>query len=244
MRYFIEFSYNGFNYHGWQMQPNAITVQEKMNSCVSTLIKKKIELIAAGRTDTGVHARQMFAHFDCEKINDLEDFIFKMNSFLPNDIFIKDVFSVNKDSHARFSAISRTYEYYISNSKQVFNPNIYTFFKKLNIDKMNEASLYLLGEKDFTSFSKLHSDSYTNICNVSEIKFEKIDENIMFSITSNRFLRNMVRSIVGTLIDVGTSKIQSDKINYILKMKNRSEAGFSVPAKGLFLTRIIYPKNI
>ena len=167
-----------------------------------------------------------------------------MNSFLPNDIFIKDIFSVNKDSHARFSAISRTYEYYISNSKQVFNPNIYTFFKKLNIEKMNEASLYLLGEKDFTSFSKLHSDSYTNICNVSEIKFEKIDENIIFSITSNRFLRNMVRSIVGTLIDVGTSKIQSDKINHILKMKNRSEAGFSVPAKGLFLTKIIYPKNI
>ena len=167
-----------------------------------------------------------------------------MNSFLPNDIFVIQIFKVKDQSHARFSALSRTYKYYISHKIDIFNPNVHVVRKDLNVDEMNKASKYILGEKDFTSFSKLHSETFTSICNVSISSWEIQDDKLVFTITSNRFLRNMVRSIVGTLIDVGLGKIQEQDLVNIINQKDRSAWEFLFPLKPLFITNIIYPKNI
>ena len=244
MRYFIKFSYNGSNYHGWQIQPNANTVQNELQKCLSILLKRNIELVGAGRTDAGVHAKQMFAHFNYSKNIENDKIIYKLNSFLPDDIFVTQIFKVKDQSHARFSAVSRTYKYYISHKIDIFNPNVHVVRKDLNIEKMNKASKHIVGEKDFTSFSKLHSETFTSICNVSMASWEIQDDKLVFTITSNRFLRNMVRSIVGTLIDVGLSKIQEQDLINIITQKDRSAAGVSAPAKALFITNISYPKNI
>ena len=244
MRYFIKFSYNGSNYHGWQIQPNAKTVQNELQKCLSILLQKNIELVGAGRTDAGVHAKQMFAHFNYSKNIENNKIIHKLNSFLPNDIFVIQIFKVKDQSHARFSAVSRTYKYYISHKIDIFNPNVHVVRKDLNVEKMNKASKHIVGEKDFTSFSKLHSETFTSICNVLMASWEIQDDKLVFTITSNRFLRNMVRSIVGTLIDVGLSKIQEKDLIDIINQKDRSAAGVSVPAKALFITNISYPKNI
>jgi len=244
MRYFIELSYNGTNYHGWQKQLNANSVQEELTKCISILLQEEVEIIGAGRTDAGVHAEQMFAHFDIEISIDSEKFIPKLNSFLPNDISIKRIFKVKEDTHARFTAISRTYQYFVSTQKDIFNPNLHLVFKNLDIDKMNKACKYLMGEQDFTSFSKVNTDTITNNCDITHAKWNKKGGNIIFTISANRFLRNMVRSIVGTLIDVGTGKIEVEEIKKIIENKNRREAGISVPAKALFLTQVKYPENI
>lgn len=244
MRYFIEFSYNGTNYHGWQKQPNANTVQEEMEKCMSVLLQEEIELMGAGRTDAGVHATQMFAHFDSDTIIDSQKIVSKLNSFLPSDISIVRIFSVKKDIHARFTAIGRTYKYYVSTEKNIFNPNTYLFFKKLDVDKMNEACKYLLGEQDFTSFSKLHTDTLTNNCDITKAIWKQEGVNFVFTISANRFLRNMVRSVVGTLLDVGYGKIEGEEIKIIIEKKDRCSAGTSVPAKALFLTQVKYPNNI
>ena len=244
MRYFIEFSYNGTNYHGWQKQPNANTVQEEMEKCMSVLLQEEIELMGAGRTDSGVHATQMFAHFDSDTIIDTEKIVSKLNSFLPSDISIVRIFSVKEDIHARFTAIGRTYKYYVSTEKNIFNPNTYLFFKKLDVDKMNEACKYLMGEQDFTSFSKLHTDTFTNNCDITKAIWEQEGVNFVFTISANRFLRNMVRSVVGTLLDVGYGKIEVEEIKIIIEKKDRCSAGTSVPAKALFLTQVKYPNNI
>ena len=244
MRCLIEFSYNGTNYHGWQKQPNANSVQEELTKCLSVLLQEEIKIIGAGRTDTGVHAEQMFAHFDSKISVDFEKIVVQLNSFLPNDILVKRIFRVKEDTHARFTAVSRTYQYFVSTQKDIFNPNLYFLFKKLDIDKMNEACRYLIGDQDFTSFSKVNTDTFNNNCEITYARWSKEGFSLVFTISANRFLRNMVRSIVGTLIDVGSGKIEVQEIKRIIEKKDRSQAGISVPAKGLFLTQVKYPENI
>ena len=241
MRYFIELSYNGKNYHGWQIQPDVISVQEKLNKAVSTIYQEKIEVVGAGRTDTGVHASQMFAHFDTEIILK-GDVPYKLNSLLPHDIVVSKVFAVADEKHARFTAISRSYEYKIWLGS---NPFLLDFSwqipaQNLNIDRMNEAAKLLLNHTDFQTFSKVKTDVYTYNCDVTEAVWKQNGQELTFYISANRFLRNMVRAIVGTLVDVGLDKISIAKFSEIIESKNRSNAGLSVPAKGLFLTNIKY----
>jgi len=241
LRYFIELSYNGKNYHGWQIQPDAISVQEKINNALSTVYQKDIQIVGAGRTDTGVHASQMFAHFDIDKLVD-DNLEFKLNSILPNDIFIKAIFLVDDEKHARFDALSRSYEYKIWLGR---NPFLLDFSwqihsQKPNVTLMNEAAKLLLDHEDFESFSKVKTNVHTFNCNVTEAFWVQKDNQLTFHISANRFLRNMVRAIVGTLLDVGLEKISISDFKKIIESKNRSNAGLSVPAKGLFLTQIKY----
>lgn len=241
LRYFIELSFNGKNYHGWQIQPDVISVQEKLNHALSTILQHKIEVVGAGRTDTGVHASMMFAHFDTNfKID--SNFSFKLNSILPNDISVKRIFLVNKDKHARFDAIERSYEYRIWLGR---NPFLLDFSwqihsKKPDVHLMNSAAKLLLEYNDFESFSKVKTDVYTFNCKIKEAYWNQDNELLTFFITADRFLRNMVRAIVGTLLDVGLGKISLEDFRNIIESKNRSNAGLSVPAKGLFLTNIKY----
>jgi tRNA pseudouridine38-40 synthase len=241
LRYFIELSYNGKNYHGWQIQPDAISVQEKLNDAISTIFQEKIQVVGAGRTDSGVHASQMFAHFDIEK--ELKgNVVFKLNSILPNDIAVLQVFIVDAEKHARFDATSRSYEYKICLGR---NPFLLDFSWQIHsqrpdVNLMNEAAKLLLEFTDFQTFSKVKTDVYTFNCDVTEAFWELNDNELTFHISANRFLRNMVRAIVGTLVDVGSGKITIDDFRNIIESKNRSNAGLSVPAKGLFLTQIKY----
>jgi len=241
LRYFIELSYQGKNYHGWQIQPDVITVQEKLNKAVSTIFQLNIEVVGAGRTDTGVHASQMFAHFDLDK--ELKgDIPHKLNSVLPPDIVVHNVFTVVNEKHARFDAISRSYEYKVWLGR---NPFLLDFSwqihsQNLNIDLMNEAASLLLEYTDFQTFSKVKTDVYTYNCDVTEAIWKQNGKELTFYISANRFLRNMVRAIVGTLVDVGLGKITKDEFRQIIESKSRSNAGLSVPAKGLFLTKIKY----
>ena len=241
MRYFIELSYQGKNYHGWQIQPDVITVQEKLNKAVSKIFQLNIEVVGAGRTDTGVHASQMFAHFDLDK--ELKgDIPHKLNSVLPPDIVVHNVFTVADEKHARFDAISRSYEYKVWLGR---NPFLLDFSwqihsQNLNIDLMNEAASLLLEYTDFQTFSKVKTDVYTYNCDVTEAIWKQNGKELTFYISANRFLRNMVRAIVGTLVDVGLGKITKDEFRQIIESKSRSNAGLSVPAKGLFLTKIKY----
>ena len=245
MRYFIELSYNGSAYHGWQNQPKAISVQEVLESALSTLLKTPISIMGAGRTDTGVHASQMFAHFDFnDELNDA-NITFKLNSFLPKDIAIHNIFKVKDDAHTRFNALSRTYLYRITLEKNVFTFNN-TFYVKqtLDVDKMNEASKILLDYKDFQCFSKSKTDVKTYHCNIMKAEWLMENNELRFTIKADRFLRNMVRAIVGTMVNIGLDKMHVEDLHTIIKSKNRSEAGFSVPAHALYLTKIEYPDNI
>lgn len=241
MRYFIELSYKGKNYHGWQIQPDVISVQEKLNKAVSTIFQLNIEVVGAGRTDTGVHASQMFAHFDLDK--QLKgDIPHKLNSVLPPDIVVHNVFVVAEEKHARFDAISRSYEYKVWLGR---NPFLLDFSwqihsQNLNIDLMNESANLLLEYTDFQTFSKVKTDVYTYNCDVTEAIWKQNGKELTFYISANRFLRNMVRAIVGTLVDVGLGKITKEDFRQIIESKSRSNAGLSVPAKGLFLTKIKY----
>lgn len=246
MRYFIEISYLGTGYHGWQIQPNAITIQEVLENCMSKILNSKIKLIGAGRTDSGVHANQMFAHFDFNsKIINSNELIYKLNSFLPKKIVINDLIMVKNDAHARFDAISRSYEYHITNKKNPFQINkIYFFKNSLDLKKMNLCSDILLDYNDFKCFSKSKSDVKTYNCNILYAKWEIINEVFVFKIKADRFLRNMVRAIVGTLIEVGKNKISVDDFNNIMIQRDRTKAGFSVPACGLYLVNVKYPKHI
>lgn len=247
-RFFITLSFKGSEYHGWQIQKNAQSVQSTLNSALSLILQTKIEVIGAGRTDTGVHAKFFVAHFDIQSkkfIFSYEDLIFKLNNFLPYDIAVHNIFEVKTDAHARFSAISRTYCYYISRNKNPFkNDFTYYLYGKLDVNKMNQAAALLLENKDFVSFSKSGSDNSSTLCDVTYAKWEEKNDMLIFTITANRFLRNMVRSIVGTLIDVGKGKVNITEFKKIINSKNRSNAGFSVPACGLFLENISYPDNI
>lgn len=241
MRYFIELSYNGKNYHGWQIQPDAISVQEKLNNALSTIFQEKIEVVGAGRTDAGVHASQMFAHFDIDK--ELKgEVVFKLNSILPNDIAVYKVFLVDDEKHVRFDATSRSYEYKIWLGR---NPFLLDFSWQIHsqrpdINLMNEAAKLLLEYTDFQTFSKVKTEVYTFNCDVTEAFWIQNENELTFHISANRFLRNMVRAIVGTLLDVGLEKISVEDFRKIIESKNRGNAGLSVPAKGLFLTHIKY----
>ena len=244
MRFFIQLSYKGTAYHGWQVQPNANTIQEEINKALSTILNVKIEVMGAGRTDTGVHAKQMFAHFDCNKEFEAKILIQKLNSFLPSDIAVQAIFEVGAEVSSRFDAISRTYEYHIVQHKSPFAPDAYYLHKKLDVDAMNRGADYILGKQDFTSFSKVNTDTFTNNCEVALAHWEWDNNVLVFTIKADRFLRNMVRAIVGTLLEVGFAKISADQVLDVIAAKDRCEAGTSAPAKGLFLAKVEYPKNI
>ncbi len=246
-RYFIHLAYKGTNYHGWQIQPNAVSIQEVLQKSLKLIFKEDIKLIGCGRTDTGVHARNFFAHFDSKPIEPtkIDKVVYKLNQILPGDILIYRIFKIQNDAHSRFDAISRTYKYYISNRKEVFiSDYVWQQYSKLDMELMNKASLVLKKYTDFTSFSKLHTDVNTNHCTISDA-FWTFDNNlIVFTISADRFLRNMVRSIVGTLIEVGKGKMTLNEFCNVIEAKNRCAAGTSVPAKGLFLEAIKYPYKI
>lgn len=245
LRYFIELQYNGGNYHGWQQQLNAVTVQEKLNNTLSILLKSAINVMGAGRTDTGVHAEQLFAHFDFENEIDEKLLIYKLNSILPSDIVVINIFKVKNEAHARFNAISRSYEYRIWLGKNPFLREV-TWQQNFSpsVTKMNEAASLLLNYKDFKCFSKSKTDVNNYNCSITEAVW-KLDGNLLiFHISADRFLRNMVRAIVGTLLEIGLEKLSIDDFKKIIESRNRSEAGVSVPPQGLFLTKIVYPKEI
>jgi len=244
MRYFVELAYNGTPFFGWQRQPHHISVQEVLEDAFALFLKNKIELTGCGRTDTGVHAKQYFAHFD---LNDsltesyCSDLQYRLNSFLPKEMVIHRIFQVEDELHARFSALNRTYKYYVATSKNPFDfPFTYRVYEKLDLEAMNAAANFLIGNHDFTSFSKLHTDVNNNFCEVKAAFWEQQDEQLVFTITANRFLRNMVRAIVGTLLWVGKGKISVIDFQNIINQKNRCEAGVSVPACALFLEGVKY----
>ena len=245
MRYFVELSYNGKAYHGWQYQPNAITVQEELEKAFSTLLGDTVNLVGAGRTDTGVHALHMVAHLDCSEPIDVPQLKYKLNAFLPSDIVIHDMYEVDAGSHARFNAISRTYKYHIGTVKNAFNSDLVYFFKlDLDLDSMNSAAGQLLGHKDFQCFSRSKSDVKTYHCDIKEANWQRQGDELIFTIKADRFLRNMVRAIVGTLIEVGLGKMSLEAFEKVLTSKDRSQAGASVPAHGLFLVKVEYPESI
>lgn len=245
MRYFIELSYNGENYHGWQNQPNAISVQEVLEKAISTLTRSEISIVGAGRTDAGVHAKQMFAHFDTEVVFDASELTLKLNSFLPNDIAIQTIHSVKTDAHARFDATGRTYEYWIVTEKNPFhNQSAHVVYKKLDVHLMNLAAKELFNYKDFKCFSKTHTDVKTYICTIEKAIWEQRNELLIFTIRADRFLRNMVRAIVGTLLEVGLGKLSIPEFKQIIESRNRNNAGTSVPGKALYLTAVSYPAEI
>jgi tRNA pseudouridine38-40 synthase len=242
MRYFIELAYNGTNYHGWQSQPNAVSVQETLEKSLTLLLKTPIEIVGAGRTDAGVHAKQMFAHFDYPKELESSFWVTKLNSCLPKSIVIYNIIPVSNDAHARFDATSRTYEYHIHTYKDAFiDGGSWLYCQPLNLQLMNEATSLLLNHTDFECFSKAHTDVFTFNCKITQAHWQQNDNQLVFTITANRFLRNMVRAIVGTFINIGLEKITIEDLQKILDSKDRSQAGFSVPAHGLYLTQITYP---
>lgn len=244
MRFFIKFSYDGTNYHGWQIQPNANSVQEEINIALSTILNTNIKVVGAGRTDAGVHADQMYAHFDFDAEIRFLELTNRLNSFLSDNIAVNEIFRVCDKANSRFDALSRTYRYKIIKTKSPFHRHAYLFKKDLNLDMMNSACLFLLGKRDFTSFSKVKTQTYTNDCTVIDAKWEEINNEIIFTIKADRFLRNMVRAIVGTLIEVGIGKINPDNIVEIINAKDRCRSGFSVPAHALSLIKVTYPENI
>lgn len=242
MRYFIHLAYHGTAYHGWQIQPNAASVQETLNKAFSVLLQSEMNLMGAGRTDTGVHAREMYAHFDTDTTFDIPTLVHKLNSFLPKDIVIYDIIPVHDDAHTRFDATKRTYEYHIHQFKNPFLDELSWYFHQtLDINLMNQAAQILQNYTDFECFSKVNTDVNTFDCTIFEAHWKRGENNqLVFTISANRFLRNMVRSIVGTLINVGLHKITLDDFTEIIESKSREKAGFSVPAHGLYLTKIEY----
>ncbi|BBE19414.1 tRNA pseudouridine synthase A [Aquipluma nitroreducens] len=245
-RYFIELAYKGTNFHGWQIQPNAVSVQECLEKALSVITRETIAVTGAGRTDTGVHASYFVAHFDSGKLNlDHPDFTHKLNSFLGKDIVIFQVSKVTTEAHARFDATSRTYQYHLNLRKDPFAlETSWYFFSRPDVERMNEASRILFEYTDFTSFSKLHTDVKTNNCKIYCAEWTQESANIVFTVKADRFLRNMVRALVGTILEVGIGKIDLNQFRKIIEQKDRGAAGLSVPAHGLFLTDIEYPKEI
>lgn len=246
-------AYNGANYNGWQTQPGLPTVQQTLEDALSTLLRQPIAVVGCGRTDTGVHASDFYAHFnlrdlkDSKDPKDLKDFdtknlLFKLNNLLPPDIAIFDIFPVADNAHARYDAIARTYQYHVSDRRLPFRQGQYCrIYFKPDVDKMNEAARVLMEYDDFTSFAKLHTQVKTNICHLTEAHWDTVGEEWVFTIRSNRFLRNMVRSVTGTLLDVGRGKLSIEGLREIVEKKDRCAAGVSMPACGLFLTKVDYP---
>lgn len=245
MRYFLKLAYKGTDYHGWQYQPNAISVQQKINEGLTKLLKTEINIMGAGRTDAGVHAEEMYAHFDIETSFDIETILFKLNSYLPDDIVIDNIFLVDDKAHSRFDAVKRSYEYriFIGRNPFLLDTTWQFYHRTLDVEKMNEAAKVLLDYSDFKCFSKSKTDVKTYNCDVTEAYWKLENNKLTFYISADRFLRNMVRAIVGTLVDVGLGKKSIEDFKNIIQSRDRTEAGFSVPAKGLFLTKIEYPEN-
>lgn len=246
MRYFIYLSYDGTNYHGWQVQPNAVSVQGCLNKSLSTLMRTEIEAVGAGRTDAGVHAHCMVAHFNHSSAIDCAWLAEKLNRILPHDIAVLRVVHVQDNAHARFDAITRTYHYWIYTRKNPFSRHYATRITyPLDFNRMNEAASYLLSVDDFTSFSKLHTDVKTNICKVYAARWIQVEPDLwMFEIKANRFLRNMVRAVVGTLIEVGRGRMSIADFEKVIAMKNRCAAGDSMPGNALSLVDIEYDKSL
>lgn len=244
-RYFLEISYKGTAYHGWQSQPNAIAVQEVLNKGLETFFRKPIETLGCGRTDSGVHASQFYLHFDLEdeiSYADYPNIIKSLNGLLPYDIAIKNIVKVKSDAHARFDAISRSYQYHVHFNKNPFKIETSWLIRdQLDITAMNHAAAILMQYDDFGAFCKANADNFTNICKITKAEWTLTENGLIFHISANRFLRNMVRAIVGTLVEVGKRKLKTSDLHLIIQSQNRSSAGVSVPACGLFLTSVIYP---
>jgi tRNA pseudouridine38-40 synthase len=247
-RYFIELSYDGTNYHGWQIQQNAVSVQEVLNKSLSIVLRQQIETLGCGRTDTGVHAKEFFAHFDFESMDhepwtmdETSTILRSLNSILPKDIAIKKIFPVGAEVHARFDATLRSYEYHIHFNKDPFkNGYSWELRDKPDVDLMNKAAAIIMEHTDFSCFSKSNTQVKTNICKITNAEWIVKDDGMVFHISADRFLRNMVRAIVGTLLMVGKHEIEPDAVHAIIESKNRSNAGMSVPAGGLYLTDVKY----
>lgn len=249
MRYFIKISFTGTEYHGWQSQTNADkTVQAICATALEKILRHPISLQGAGRTDAGVHAKELYAHFDSPKedlVEKKETMLYKFNSVIPFSIAFNDIVAVKPDAHARFDARSRTYEYVITTRKDPFLIGFAMFYPhELDVKKMNEAARLLKNYKEFSSFKKTHTQNKTDTCTIKHAHWEAEDEKLVFTITADRFLRNMVRAIVGTMINVGNGKCTVDDFCRIIENKNRSHAGASVPACGLYLTKIEYPAKV
>ena len=244
MRYFIELSYDGTPFVGWQRQPSGDSVQSCLEDALSILFRKPLIIVGAGRTDAGVHAHQMFAHVDLDELID-QNLRFRLNKLLPKEIAVQNIIAVSQDAHARFDAVSRSYRYHITTQKNPFlQKRSYQFAKPLDVELMNQAAKILIDHEDFKCFSKSKTDVKTYICDIHYAHWQQDGSELVFFIQANRFLRNMVRAIVGTLIAVGLRKISISDFEAILASRDRSQAGYSVPAHGLYLEKVSYPKHI
>jgi tRNA pseudouridine38-40 synthase len=244
LRYFVELSYDGTPFVGWQRQPAGDSVQSCLEDALSILFRKPLSIVGAGRTDAGVHAHQLFAHVDLDEHVD-QDLTFRLNKLLPKEIAVRNVIAVTQDAHARFDAVSRIYRYHITTQKNPFlQKRSYQFAKPLDLDLMNQAAKILIDHKNFKCFSKSKTDVKTYVCDIQQVHWQQNGSELVFFIQANRFLRNMVRAIVGTLIEVGLRKISISDFEAILASRDRSQAGYSVPAHGLYLEKVNYPKHI
>ena len=246
MRYFADIEFDGTAYSGWQIQPHSPSVQQTLEESLFLFLREKVSVTGAGRTDAGVHAQEMVAHFDLESPQDCSWMKNKLNGILPSDIAVHDIVPVKSDAHARFDAVSRTYKYYVSLEKSAFHRE-YSWYlvNEPDFNLMNRAAELLLSTVDFTSFSKLHTDTKTNDCRVTRAEWSRLDDGRwVFTITADRFLRNMVRAIVGTLMEVGRGRMDIDGFRDVIQCKDRCSAGDSAPAQGLFLHNIEYPENL
>jgi len=245
MRYFFEIAYNGTHYNGWQSQHNATGVQEIVEKALSNLLREEIKIVGSGRTDTGVHCEQQFFHTDIEKAFDQNNLVLRLNSLLPKDISINTIRKVKPEASARYNAVERTYQYRITRQKNPFLDGLaWHYFKQADIKTLNKASSLLLGVHDFESFSKVKTDVNHFVCDIKKASWSSNDHKLEFTITANRFLRGMVRAIVGTLLDVGSGKISVEEFQSIIKSKDRKRAGANVPPHGLYLTKVKYPSSI
>lgn len=241
-RYFLHLAYNGKAYHGWQVQPGDTTVQGVLEHCLSLKLKQPVSLIGCGRTDTGVNARNFYAHFDSEPIADAAELVHRLNVFLPNDITVFSCWQVSPDFHARFDALSRTYHYYVTRKKNPFHIDDALYvYGDIDVERMNEAAQILFEYSDFTSFSKLHTQVKTNNCSIMEARWLETNDLLVFRIKADRFLRNMVRAVVGTLLEVGKGKMDLAGFRSVIEKKDRCSAGTSMPAHALFLEEVSYP---
>ena len=245
-RYFLDFSYDGGAYHGWQIQPNNMTVQQLMTERLALVFGPGFALTGAGRTDAGVHASQMVAHFDVEQpIADLPSMMVKMNSLFPDDIAVRELYQVRPDAHARFDALSRRYQYHFCLKKNPYKRQYSTRLYSLpDVEAMNWAAALLFEYRDFSSFSKVHTDVKTNNCRIMEAQWQQTGDELIFSIKADRFLRNMVRAIVGTMLEVGRHKMSLEDFRAVIEKKDRCAAGTSAPPQGLFLVAVDYPDDI
>lgn len=245
MRYFLEIAYDGTRFHGWQVQPNALSVQEILNDCLSKVLRQPINSVGSGRTDTGVHASQQFVHFDVTEILDEKEALYRFNRLLPNDIAAKNLYLVPDDAHARFDAFERVYHYHVTLTKDPFK-HFYAHYlnRKPDVENMNKAAAILLQYEDFTSFSKVKGDTKHYNCNMYEAVWQQQGDNLHFTIRANRFLRGMVRLVVGTLLAVGRGKLTIEQFEHVISSKDRSKASGAAPAEGLYLAKVSYPEHL